>query len=299
MITALKRGIRSGWKLFQRNSAISISNIVIITIAIFLLLCFILLGKASQILVKKLEEKADLSVYFKAEVPEEEILKLKDEISRLEGVDKIEYTSKEEALKRFTERHKQNKTIMEAIKEVGNPFLSSLSIKTRGSSYIEKVLSYLENAKDKIKEKDYFERKLAIEKIFSISHNIRRALLFLTIFFAFVSLLFVFTAIHLSLISYREEIAIQKLVGASNWTIRFPFIFQGIITGIISTFIAIFLIVILTISISGKLNIFSPDLRLVEVMKNNFFLLLFSGALFGIFLGLFSSLMALRKYIRI
>lgn len=298
----LKRIVKEGWKGFWREREMVFANVFILVMTISLISSLFLLKEVSQFLISGLEEKADISVYFKEETLEEDILKLKEKISQISEIKEIQYISKEKALEDFKERHKDNPVLIEALAEVGkNPFLSSLSIKAREPGQYETILEFLKNPNFEglIKKIDYHQRKPLIEKIFSFTSNLEKGGIILSLILALVAILITFNTVKLSIINLKEEIFIQRLVGASNWFIRGPFIVQGIISGVLAT---LFSILILSFSIwflSPKIEILFPGLNLFGIFTNNFWILLLIQLTIGIGLGIVSSFIAIRKYLRV
>jgi len=299
MILFLKRGIKSTFKLLQRNFWIFFLNVFVFSLALFLFSFFLLFEKTSCVLISKIEEKADVSVYFKEEVPEEEILKLKEELSKKEGIEKVTFISKEEALAEFSKRHKENPVLMEALKEVGNPFLASLSVKVKDPNYFQKILKFLEE-KDEILEKvDYFQRKPIIEKIFSFTKTLKKGLLVSFFFFFFFSCAIIFVTTQLSLLAFKEEIEIQKLVGASDLIISLPFLIQIVFVIFLSSFISLFLLGVISFFVSPKIEILFPELNLFAIFKDHFIFFFISSVVLATFFGLFSSFFAIKRYLKI
>src|SRR4030042_4195968 len=171
MRASLKRIIKNSWLNIKRQGPLTFATVSIMVMTIsFVTFLFFFQGIVT-FLVNDLENKVDVSVYFKRDALEEEVVRAKDEIGKISEIKNIEYLSKDEALARFAEKHKDDPKLLEAIAEVGdNPLLSSLSIKTWQANQYESVANFLTAApfKDSIEKVDYNQNKLIINKIFSI-----------------------------------------------------------------------------------------------------------------------------------
>jgi len=301
MFTLIKRIIKSGWQNFSRNLGLSLATIFIIVLTISLISALFILREISQFLTSALREKADISLYFKGESKEEEILEFKDEILKLPEVKNVEYISQEAALEKFIQRHKDNPLLMESLTEVGNPFLASLSIKAGEAIDYEKLVNFLENSpfQNLIEKIDYHQRKPIIERIFSMTSYINKIGIAASIILAILAILVSFNTIRLAIFSQREEIKIQRLVGASNWFIRGPFLIQGAISGFLATLITILIFFPLCYFFSPKIELLFTDLHLFNFLIQNLTVLLLIQFFAGIFLGIFSSLIAIRRYLDI
>jgi cell division transport system permease protein len=302
MFTTFKRIIKFGWQGFWREKETSASTIFILFITLTLISFLFSLKFFSQYLISLTEKKADVSIYFKEETSEDEILGLEEELKKLSEVKEVEYISKEKALEEFRQRHKENPVLMETLAEVGiNPFLAALNIKAWGMADYEKIVNFLTNSpfKEAIAKIDYFERKGVIEKIFQTNANLEKTVLILSLIFGIISILVLFNTIRLAIFNQSQEIKIQRLVGASNWFIRGPFIVQGMISGIFAFFLSFSIFSLVLWFLSPKIENLAPGFNLWEIFQTQFWNLFLIQLLTGIGLGVFSSLLAIRKYLRI
>ena len=302
MLVALKRIIKAGFLNFQRQGGLTFATISIMVMTISLVTFLFLFQGTIHFLVLDLQEKVDISVYFKKDSLKEDILSVKDEISKVPEVKSVEYISREEALERFTEKHKDDPLLMESLAEVGdNPLSASLNIKTWQASQYEAVTNFLEGAsfKNFIDKVDYYQNKAIIEKIFEISANIRLAGIIFSLFLGAIAILVAFNTIRLAIYNSREEIAIMRLVGASNWFIRGPFLIQGIVAGISATLVTILIFALLTLFLNSKLEVLLPGFSLFNYFLSNFWILLLIQLVVGIGLSTISSIIAMRKYLEV
>lgn len=302
MFTLLKRIIRSGWLNLKRQSGLTFATFSIMVMTISLVTFLFLFQGMTQFLISDLKEKIDISVYFKKDSTEEDILEVKEDISQASEVKSVEYISREEALEKFTQRHKDNPILMEALAEVGeNPLLASLNIKAGQASQYGAVSNFLETGpfKNLIEKIDYRQNKEIIDKVFAISSNINFTGIFFSLILGFIALLVAFNTIRLAIYSSREEISIMRLVGASNWFIRGPFIFQGIIIGITATFFTLLIFTITILFLSPKIEVLLPGFNLLSYFGAHFWILLLIQLTTGIGLGVISSWIAIRKYLEV
>lgn len=302
MFTSLKRIFRFGWQSFSREAGISVATCFILIITILLVSFLFLFQKVSQFLISNLREKVDISVYFKEIAPEEDILKVQKELSLIPEVKDVKYVSKEEAIQIFIERHKDNQVLMESLEEVGgNPLLASLNIKAWEADQYQTVVDYLKNPRfeNLIEKVDYYQRKPVIERIFSLTSAINRTGIFLSIILVVVAVLVTFNTIRLAILNQREEIQIQRLVGASNWFIRGTFLIQGTISGILAVLFSLSIFALICWLLSPKIEFFFPELNLFKFFTENFQILFLIQFFTGIGLAITSSTIAIRKYLKI
>jgi cell division transport system permease protein len=299
MLVELKRGIKYGWKIFVKNFGLGLINLFVITITLFLCTLFFFSQKLGEVLINNLKEKADISVYFKEEVKKEDIFKIKEELLKIEGVENVVFTSKDENYKKFEKKHQNDPVIISALETIGNPFFDSLSIYVKEPQNINSVLDLLNAKRDLIQEEDYSEKKSTIDKIFNISKNIQKGLLGTSFFFIIISFLIVFFTVHLTILNQKEEIAIQKLVGASNFNILFPFLFQEILWALFGVLLSILIFIFLLKILSPYSSFFLQNGQFFRIFKENFFKILGMNILIGLFLSTFSTYFATKRCIKI
>jgi len=302
MVTLIKRIFKSGWLSFSRDGGLAAATCLIMLIPILLITSLFLLKDVGQFLISTIQEKADISVYFKEGAPEEDILKVKEEVSEIPEVKSVKYVSKEEALESFVQRHKDDPVLMESLEEVGgNPFLAALNIRSFEASQYQAVANFFETGifENLIEKIDYYQRKSVIDRIFALTSGMGKTGISLSIVLAIVAILVAFNTIRLAILNQKEEIKIQRLVGASNWFIRGPFLVQGAISGIFATIICLLIFTLICWFLSPKIEILFSGLNIWKYFTSNFFTIILLQLVTGIGLGVISSTIAIRKYLKV
>ena len=302
MLTSLKRIIKNGCKDFSRNLSLSLATIFIMVIVISFPTALFILNPASKILISNIEKKVDISVYFNEDAKKEDILSAKEAIAKLPEVKEVVYLSKEETMEKFVERHKNDPVLMESLAELGeNPFLASVNIKAKDLSQYEQITKFLENAPFAkiIKKVDYYERKPIIERIFSVISKINKIGIILAVTAGIIAFLVAFSTIKTSIYSARKEIEIMRLVGASNWFIRGPFFVQGVIVGVISALITFSLTFAFCFLLNSKIQSLFFGVDIFRIFLENMGVLFLTQLGVGIGLGVISSMIAIRKYLKV
>jgi cell division transport system permease protein len=299
---ALQRIIRSGWEKFSRDTSSSSAALLVMVIVLSIVTSLFFLQGIGTFLIQSLQESVDVSTFLKDSAQEEEVTALQQSLSALPEVKEVVYVSKEDALAQFTERHKQDQVILDSLDAIGqNPLLASLSIKAWDPSSFEKITEFLETTPlaSIIQNVDFHERASVISRLASLTSGVRTAVLAGSIFAGLIAVLVAFNTIRLTIYSSKEEIEIMRLVGASNMFIRAPFLLQGIIVGALASVITFILLVPLTLFLSSKFEAFVPQFNLFEYFMSNFFMILFLQLFVGIGLGVLSSLIAIRRYLKV
>ena len=302
MLTLIKRIFKSGWLSFSRDRGLAVATCLIMVMTISLATSLFLLKDVSQFLISAVQEKADISVYFKESASEEDVLKVKEEISEIPEVRSVNYVSKEEALESFVQRHKDDLVLMESLEEVGgNPFLAALNIKAFQASQYQAVANFFEAGtfENLIEKVDYYQRKPVIERIFALTSGVGKAGISLSIILAIVAILVAFNTIRLAILNQKEEIKVQRLVGASNWFIRGPFLVQGAISGTLAVIICLLIFTLICWFLSPKIEILFSGLNIWRYFTGNFFTIVLIQLVTGIGLGVISSTIAIRRYLKV
>lgn len=302
MIANLKRIFRTAWQGMKRNSWLNLACIAMMVLSLLIFSSILIFNYTTNALINTLKEKMDISIYFKNEVPEEDILKIRDELLSNEAIAKINYISKEEALKSFEERSKYNPTIQKALTELGeNPLSASLNIKAKKTEDYNKIIDSIKNSsfKDKLVTIDLAENQKIVSRIDTLARIMKISSLIAIIVLAFLSFIISFNTIRMAIYSLKEEIEIMKLVGASNWFIRGPFLLEGALQGLIASISTIVILSLFFLIFGGKIETFIPEIGLSIYFWSHFWYIFLLQTIFGMTLGIISSFWALNHYLKV
>ncbi|MBU2579798.1 ABC transporter permease [Patescibacteria group bacterium] len=302
MITSLIRVSKAGWLSFWRNKWLSSSAISMLALAIFGITSLLLINVLINSLTANLEDKIDISVYFHLTAEEEDILEVRNKLVKLSEVRSAEYVSADEALERFKEKHESNEILMQSLGELdNNPLEASLNIKAQQASQYEAIVAFFNNGdyQEIVDKINYLENKAVITRLSAITKSIRQVGFIVLLVLAALAVLVSFNTIRLTIYSARREIKVMKLVGASNWFVRGPFIVEGALYGIIAALIALFVMYPIVWSLSAKITLYLPGTDLFYFLQANFFAIFLMQLIIGIALGTTSSLVAVRRYLKV
>lgn len=302
MATTLSRIIKFGIQNFLRNGWLSVATIAVLVLALLVFNGLVIFGVISGTAISSIQDKIDISVYFKDTAPEDDILKLERSIEELAEVKNVDYVSKDRALDIFKDRHKEDLIVSQALAELqSNPLLASLNIKAKDPNQYPQIVKYLEteSTENLIEKISYAQNRLAIERLAQLVGTFQNVGLTVTISLALVAALVTFNSIRLAIYSNREEIGIMRLVGASNKFINGPYIVSGLIYGMIAAVVSIMIGMPVVALASPYLNVFIPEIDLQNYFFANLISLLGYQLLLGAFLGVVSSAIAVRRYLKL
>lgn len=299
----LKRTFQEGLDNFYRNGWLSFATVSVLAISLYIISVTIILGVTANIVLKNIQDKINISVYFNQDVKEETILKVKDDLVGFKEIKSIDYVSKDQALEQFKKFSDGNKSVSQALEELNgeNPLLSALVIKAKDPNQYDVIAKSIENSSfaTNISRIDFQENKAAIDRLSSIIKLVEQVGLTLGIVFVIIGVLITFNAIRLTMYAHKQEFEIMRLVGASNLYIRMPFIFEGIFYGISSAFIVIVLLFITSKFLAPLTEGSISGGDIVSFYFHNFFTIFGLLLLSGIGLGTLSGFIAIRRYLKV
>ncbi|MFA6429272.1 MAG: permease-like cell division protein FtsX [Patescibacteria group bacterium] len=230
MIT-LWRIFVASWKHVGRNAWIGIATIFVFMMALGAV--NILLGMNAMLgrTITLLEERIDVTVSFKADTPEAVVNQARFYMSSLPQIRDVSFRTSEEVLAQFRERHAGEGKVLGALEEIGkNPLGAQLVMKARSSEDYPFLVRAIQNPQYApfVDNQTYDDHRVAIERVQDVGRKVRVVGAALVAIFALFGLLIAFNAIRVAVYTQREEIAIMRLVGASSFYIRAPFILEGI-----------------------------------------------------------------------
>lgn len=302
MFVFLARIIKYGFQSFWRNGLLSSATVAIMTLTLLLCSGLIIFGNAGNVVLQSLESKIDVSVYFKTNVGENQILAIKKNIEQLDEVASVEYISQEDALATFKERHKDDPVIIQSLEELGyNPLSASLNIRAKNPRNYEGIANYLgkEIPSEFIDKINYSQNQIIIDRLNKIISAFQTGGLIAVGVLALVAFLITFNTIRLAIYSNRESIGIMRLVGASGSLIRGPYVVEAFIIALASTILSSILLIPILYSIAPYFNNFIPEFNIIEYFWSHFFYLFGIQFLVGLALAILSSVIAIRKYLKV
>ncbi|MCK5123294.1 MAG: ABC transporter permease [Candidatus Pacebacteria bacterium] len=302
IINKTKRIIKSALNDLLRNVWLNIATMSIIIVTLFTVTTMVAVDIIGNFALGSLQEKIDITIQFEDDAEENKILEFREDLEELPEVRSVEYISKEQALLNFKESHKDNEYINQSLEELGeNPLFAVLNVKATALDQYKTIDDYIksnENYDDIIEKVNFKENEKAINNFSVILKTIKDSIFGLAVLFIIMSILVAFNTIRLAMYTHRAEIEIMRLVGASNWYIKMPFVIEGAILGILAGAITLTFVYPIVIYVSPKIAQFLPGLDLHAYFLNNIFSFTLFLLALGMSLGVISSLIAIRRYLK-
>jgi len=305
MFLSISRITKFSLQNFARNIWLSIVTITIIVLTLFSVTSLVFINAVLNQAIKLVESKVDVSVYFKPTATEEQIAGVQSYLLELPYITQVAHVTKSEALAKLREQYKGSPLILESLKELSNnPLGDTLIVNTIATSDYEKVVDIM-NATPQfavlIDNQSFDDNSYVIEKLEQIAGQLTRIGWGVTLFFGLISLIVIINTIRIAIYTHRDEIGIMKLVGASNSFIRGPFVGEAILYALIGSGITFVLAyVVATFSDPYVVGLLGPvNFTLLSYLNQNVHYI-FGGELLGIiFISVFATSLALRRYMRV
>lgn len=300
-ILKLWRTFKESLVNFRRNGWLSFATITILSLSLFIISVAFLMSLGARLLVENFENRVNITVSFNPDIREERIRLIQDNLSRFREIESVDYVSREQALEQFLDQSGNDSEIRQAIEEIGeNPLLASLVIRAKKQSDYEKIAAVLAQSEyqDEISRVNYERNKRIFERLNTISSAAKKFGLTIGIAFALIAVLITFNTIRITIYSHRQEFEIMRLVGASNLYVRMPYIFEGVLYGLTAGTVTLLLLALATYGIRGITTGAFPQGDLFQVFLAYLPWLIAGTLALGIFLGVVSSFIAIRRYLR-
>lgn len=301
MLTIFSRIIHYGVSNFWRNGWPSIATVLTMTLALMGSFGLIMFNVVMDEAVMSIQDKINITVFFKTNAAEDQILSIKQSLESLPEVQNVEYISSAQALEIFKERHKDDPVISETVSELTtNPLEPSLNIRARSPEQYPAIAEYLDapSMKEHFDKVTYFENQSVIDRLIRIVSTVNRGGLALTVVLAVIAGLVVFNTIQLAIYSMRDEISIMRAVGASNSLVRGPFVVEGVIAGLIAAAASLLVAAPVAYAVSPYVEIFIPGFAMFKYFYTHLPGLLFSQIALAVGIGALSSFVAVRRYLK-
>lgn len=297
------RIIKFSFQDIIRNGWLSIVTVTILFLSLFSINTLTTASFISEGTVNAIKEKIDISLYLKPDSPETEIMLLKNELSQNPRIKEVIYISRAAALEDFRQKYKNNQEVLAALKEIGkNPLSPALIINPASLEESALLINELKVFDSPIIEsRDFSDNSAILGKIENITKRINDVGLFIIIIFALTSLLVVYNAIRVTIYTHRQEIEIMRLVGASNFFIYMPYVVSSLMYAIFSVLLIIAAFFPILTLLQPYLEVFFTgySVNVLSYYLDNFLVIFGTQFLVVLFINIFASLIAVRRYSKI
>ena len=300
------RMCRYGVNNFSRNAWLTVAATAVMTITLLIVFATLSARNTLASSVDVIRKNVDMSVYVKTDITAENVTKIQKGLQSLKSVEKVDYVSPEEARARYAKLNSTDASTLNALNEATNRNPGTFNVQlvniddtTELKKFVDTNATVKENIDPDRPPSFAGDRKTAIEGIAKGVVFAERAGLIATVVFVVISALIVFNTIRMAIFNRKDEIEMMKLIGADKSFIRGPFIVEAIVYGFIAAVLATVLGTLGLLGLKGRL------IGGIELQPTIDFVLTYIGfvllgmILLGALIGIISSLLATRRYLKI
>jgi cell division transport system permease protein len=305
-LISTERIVKYGVVNFGRNIWLAIAAIAMMSITLTILLFAIVANSTFRHTITDITSHIDVSFYLKDDVKPQARNALITDLKQLKNVKSVAYLSKAQALKIYQGQNANNKELLTAIAETDNPLPASLTIKPNDPNKLQEIRDFLSQPKVVVlqSENSNFgdDRKNAIDKITRATHFFEQAGVVGIVIFVIISMLIIFNTIRMAIFNRRDELVIMRLLGASSWFIRGPFVVETMMYGVVAA--AISLIVCWGLFAVASSTLQASSLGLLDIgysskyFNSHLWVIILAQMGVGIMIGAVSSIVATRRYLK-
>lgn len=293
----LGRSIRDAFKSVFRNFSLSIASISCITITLLIVSISMILSYNIENIAVLIKKDFSIVVFLDNDITSEEISNVESEINKLDNIDSYVFESKDEVASSWKESSEMFESIIDSWDENENPLADTFSIKVKDINRIKETAQNIKNI-NKVSLVRYGEG--IVEQLLSVLKVVEKFLIAVVVALVLVTIFLVSNTIKITIFSRRKEIEIMRLVGASNFNIKLPFIVEGLFLGFLGSLLPIIVTIYGYSALHQYVSLenISPFLQLVTPSPFIYIVSLIL-LLIGTIVGMFGSSNSVRKYLKI
>lgn len=290
---------------FTRNLSTTLGSIITIFLSLLIIGIFCICGVIINNVVTSVENQVSITAYVADDASEQDIQSVEQYIQGLPGVESVDFTTKDQALENFTNSMTSNPDIVAQL-DGENPLPASIDVNLSEAQSVSDIANQIlnndtfvkicDNPGDPSDSLQYGQK--TVDKLFSLTNAIRYVGIGLIIVLVLIAFIFINNTIRLAILARRKEIAIMRLVGASNGFIRGPFLAEGALHAIIGAVLAIGVIELIRILALPRITTALPWLP-INVDPLTFVLIYVALLVAGLVIGLLGSVFAMRRYLKV
>ncbi|MFY0543203.1 permease-like cell division protein FtsX [Brevibacillus sp. H7] len=296
-IRTLGRHVREGVKNLGRNGWMTFASISAVAITLLILGVFLILALNVNHFAQSVEKQVEIRVFLDVLANKDNIQQVEHNIRAIPKVESVVFIPKDEGLKQFKESLGEQAKLFEGLEE-DNPLPDMFVVKTKlpqDTAAVAKQIKTIEF----VNKVNYGEG--TVEKLFAWTGTIRNVGIAFILGLGFTAMFLIANTIKLTIVARRREIEIMKLVGATNWFIRWPYFVEGLMMGVIGAVIPIVLLGISYHYLLDAINASLPTAQLFKLLPlfplaNQVALTLIA---IGAFIGIWGSLVSVRRFLKV
>jgi len=302
-MVAIFRTIKSAFQDVMRNmsqSVTTVSILVLMLLSINVLIVVRFLTNEASWVVKN---QIDVSVFFVPEASDEQVAEVERYVKSFPEVTEVILYSRDEVFDTFRTEYSDNPDIIASLEELDdNPLGPTMIVKTRDPKSYENVITLLSvpEYEDIVVAKTFTDTETAIKRIDRITSQVEKFSFALSVIFAVIAFLIIFNTVRTTIYAHRVEISIKKLVGATNWFVRGPYLISAAVYSIVSLSITYAIVMSSAGFLDLHIGLLFDKPALLSGYFSAYVLYIFGGQFVALLIfTILSSLFAMRRHLRV
>lgn len=305
---------KEAFRHFFRNWTTSFGAVITIFLSLFIIGLFIVGSVLVNSAIGNVEDQVTIQAYISDDASDEAVEAYQDKLERMDNVKNVEFVSKEDALEEYSSSISSNADATLSALDGQNPLPRSFRIEMEDPSQVEAMADEIkadsdfreivDDANTDVDDKDadvaenvrYGQEE--VSRLFQLTNYIRIAAVVLVALLTFVAFIFINNTIRLSITARHREIAIMRLVGASNGFIRGPFITEGVLQALLGALFSIGVLELFRNLVIPKVAS-GISFMSFNVPMEIYYATYGALVLLGVVIGLFGSAIAMRRYLKV
>ena len=293
----LGRSVRDAFKSVLRNFSLSLASISCITITLVIVAVSVIASFNVQNFTKEIESDLTIVAFLDKDATDSDVADIKKELKSMKNIETFTFNGKEDVKDEMSKESEVFSSVMSEWSKEDNPLKDTFQIKVKDATKISKTAKSIKNI-EKVSLVRYGEGM--VDKLVKAFTSIQKVAYGVVIALIVVTVFLIINTIKLTIFSRKREISIMRLVGASNFSIKTPFIIEGMFLGLIGSILPVLLT---TFGYLAFYKHFDGYLftKLIELIKPEPFIYSTSGIIIiiGILVGMIGSASAVRKYLKV
>ena len=291
------RSIRDAFKSVFRNFSLSLASISCISITLIIVAIALLASLNVDNFAKMIKEDVTIVVFVNREVKSDKINVIRAKLDQIDNISSIEYKSKEDVKNEMQLSSETLESVMKDWDDSSNPLKDTFQVKVKEIEQIEDTATKIKKIEG-IDSVNYGETM--INKFLSAFKILEKGTILAVILLIVVTVFLIINTIKLTIFSRKREISIMRLVGASNFSIKMPFVIEGMVLGMIGSIIPILVVIYGYYAIYKHFGgqIFSPLIKLITP-EPFIYVISLVVLVIGVVVGMIGSYQAVRKYLKV
>jgi len=286
--------IKTSWHHIRRSPIQSFTALLLMTFSFILISVFAIITNGIVKTLNYFETKPEITIYLKDGIDNSAIENLKTELANYKNIKEVRFISKEKALEIYRQQNQGNAALTEMVTASILP--ASVEVTVSDPAVLEQIYQNYATRTDVVDEIIY--QKDIINTLLDWTNTIRKGGIAITSIVLLVTFFAISSIIGMKTTNRKDEIKISRLLGASNWYVKKPFLFEGIFYGVLGSFVGSVLVFAAFIIKRQLINSFFTPIEFISADFNLYAFLLGAEMVLGSFIGFFASLIGVKRYIK-